>query len=274
MKYTRRYRWAPARICDTKSDAHNSCKLIVLNYHLLSDYAGGANGPFCVSSAAFVKQLKVIKEKELPVVCLAALINGTFAGDFGVILTFDDGNVSDFHIAFPALQERNLTATFFPVVNNIGTSGYVAWQQLREIARHDDFTIGSHGLSHRSLITLSKHEQQHELECSKALIEQRIGRGVSYFAAPYGLYSKAIVELTREVGYKALMTTTPKVNVSVRRPFVVHRWNIRRRTSLEAFKRMLEGNGSMSPVIGLAFACKRYVQALLGWPVGLADRGR
>src|SRR5262245_22182946 len=108
MKYTPRSRRAPARICDTKSGAHNSGKIIVINYHLLSDYAGGAIDPFCVSSAAFVKQLNVIKEKEIPVVCLAALINGTFAGDFGVILTFDDGNVSDFHIAVPALQERHL----------------------------------------------------------------------------------------------------------------------------------------------------------------------
>jgi peptidoglycan/xylan/chitin deacetylase (PgdA/CDA1 family) len=270
MKYTPRYKWAPARTWDTKSVAHNSCKILVLNYHLLSDYAGDANGPFCVSSAAFVKQLNAIKEKKIPVVSLAALINGTFAGHFGVILTFDDGNVSDFHIAYPALQEHNLTASFFPVVNNIGNGGYVAWQQLREIARNDDFTIGSHGLSHISLITLSKHEQQHELECSKALIEWRIGRGVKYFAAPYGLYSKAMVKLTREVGYKALMTTTPKVNVSVTRPFLVHRWNIRRRTSLEAFKRMLEGNGSISPVISLAFACKRYVKAILGRRVGRA----
>jgi peptidoglycan/xylan/chitin deacetylase (PgdA/CDA1 family) len=248
---------------------HSSGKILVLNYHLLSDDARGANGLFSVSLATFCRQMNAIKERDIPVVSLDALINGTFAGNFGLILTFDDGNLSDFHIAYPALKELNLTATFFPVVNNIGKGGCVTWQQLREIAR-GDFTIGSHGLSHLSLMKLSKRERQHELGWSKQILEQGVGRRVTHFAAPYGLYNKAIVALARNVGYKALMTTSLHVNEPDKRPFVVHRWNVRRRTSLEAFRRMLEGNGSISPVISLAFACKRYVKAILGrlgaWP--------
>jgi len=243
----------------------NTGKIIVLNYHLLSDYAHTTSGnqQFNVSSTVFLKQISAIKAKHIPVVSLDALINGTFAEDFGLILTFDDGYCSDFHIAYPALRELNLVAAFFPIVNRIGKDGFVSWQQLSELA-NNNFTIGSHGLSHSLLTKLSRSDQQDELACSKAIIEQGIAKSVTHFAAPYGWYSKAIVALAKETGYKALMTTTLKVNVPDRKPFLVHRWNIRRNTSFERFGKMLGSNGYISPLTTCAIACKQYVKAVLG----------
>ena len=209
--------------------------------------------------------MSAIKEKHIPVVSLDALINGKFAEQFGLILTFDDGYSSDFYIAYPALKKLNLAAAFFPVVNNIGKGGFVTWQQLSEIASND-FTIGSHGLSHSLLRTLSRSEQEHELACSKAIIEQAIGKGVTHFASPYGWYSNAIVALAKETGYKALMTTTLKVNVPDRKPFLVHRWNIRRKTSFERFERMLASNGYIPPLTSYTVAFKQCVKAILGGP--------
>jgi peptidoglycan/xylan/chitin deacetylase (PgdA/CDA1 family) len=238
---------------------HNAAKIIVLNYHLLSDHAGSVSGLFDVSLKAFRSQINVLLERGIPVVSLDALINGTFAGKCGVVLTFDDGNVSDFDSAYPALKELNLTATFFPVVNNIDKAGYVTWQQLSEIAS-GNFTIGSHGLSHCLLTKLSTSERQHELGWSKTIIEQVIGKRVTYFASPYGWYSKAIVALAKDAGYRALMTTTLKVNFPDTKPFLVHRWNIRQNTSLNTFKQMLNSNGCISAVISWASACRQYVK--------------
>ena len=245
----------------------NTGRIIVLNYHLLSHYAHARseNGQFNVSSAVFLRQLSAIKEKHVPVVSLDALISGNLAEQFGLILTFDDGYRSDFHIAYPALRELNFTAAFFPVVNDIGKNGFVTRNQLSEIA-DNNFTIGSHGLSHSLLTRLPRTEQRHELQCSKAIIEQTVGKTVSHFALPYGWYNKAIVQLAKEAGYKALMTTTLKVNVPDRQPFVVHRWNIRHNTSQQRFGRMLETHGYISPLARCAIAFKQYVKAILGRP--------
>src|SRR5207247_11207362 len=47
--------------------------------------------------------------------------------------TFDDGHASNYTEAFPALMELDLRATFFVVPTLVGTSGHVAWSQLREM---------------------------------------------------------------------------------------------------------------------------------------------
>jgi peptidoglycan/xylan/chitin deacetylase (PgdA/CDA1 family) len=254
---------------------HDRGRIIVLNYHRLSHYDTGVHGRFAVDLGTFCWQLNAIKERDIPVVSLDALIRGTFAGRFGIILTFDDGNSSDFQIAYPELTERNMTATFFPVVSNIGKGACVTWQQLSEMAK-GDFAIGSHGLSHSSLLKLSAREREHELRGSKTIIEQAIGRRVVHFAAPYGLYSSAIIELARDVGYIALMTTTLRVNIVDRRPFIIHRWNMTPRTSPKAFRRILDSGGYISPVISYVSTCKQYLNAILGcshWVVRQAAGG-
>jgi peptidoglycan/xylan/chitin deacetylase (PgdA/CDA1 family) len=248
-------------------------RIIALNYHRLSDEAHheSVDQRFNVRAFVFVQQMHLIREMHIPVVSLDDLISGKFAAKFGVTLTFDDGNLSDFDMAHPALKELNFTAAFFPVVNSIGKGGFVTWRQLSEIA-NDSFTVGSHGLSHSLLTKLPRTEQRHELGCSKAIIEQGIAKGVTHFASPYGWYNNALVLLAKEAGYKALMTTTLKVNVPDRKPFLVHRWNIRRNTSFARFKRMLERNGYISPLTTCAIAFKQYVKAILGRPSGLPSR--
>ena len=96
----------------------NTGRIIVLNYHLLSDYAHARSGnqQFNVSASVFFRQISAIKEEHIPVVSLDALINGKFAEQFGLILTFDDGYSSDFDIAYPALMELNLPAAFCPLL--------------------------------------------------------------------------------------------------------------------------------------------------------------
>ena len=47
------------------------------------------------------------------------------AGMPSVQLTFDDGYASDVEAALPALAERGLTATFFPLAGMLGQPGYL-----------------------------------------------------------------------------------------------------------------------------------------------------
>jgi peptidoglycan/xylan/chitin deacetylase (PgdA/CDA1 family) len=243
----------------------HTARIIALNYHRLSDEAHheSLDQRFNVKSFLFVKQMHLIREMHIPVASLDDLIGGKFASKFGVTLTFDDGNLSDFEIAYPALKELNFTAAFFPVVNTIGNTGCVTWRQLREIAS-DNFTVGSHGLSHSALTKLPRSEQRHELQCSKAIIEQTLRKAVRHFALPYGWYNEAIVQLAREAGYKSLMTTALKANIPDAKPFLVHRANIRRNTSFERFGKMLASNGYISPLTTYAIACRQYVKAVLG----------
>ncbi len=74
-------------------------------------------------------------------------------------LTFDDGTLDQYLVAFPALEERGLKATFFVVTGPRAAEVWhdqgadrrlFGWDQAREMARagHE---IGSHSASHRDL---------------------------------------------------------------------------------------------------------------------------
>ena len=71
------------------------------------------------------------------------------AGTPGVQLTFDDGYASDVEVALPALAERGLTATFFPLAGMLGRPGYLDAGGVRELSAAG-MTVGSHGMRHRS----------------------------------------------------------------------------------------------------------------------------
>jgi peptidoglycan/xylan/chitin deacetylase (PgdA/CDA1 family) len=249
----------------------NSGQILALNYHSLSDEARckGADRPFSVTSTAFLKQIDLICELQIPVVTLLDLVDGTFAKHFGVMLTFDDGHLSDFHLAYSALKERSLAAAFFPVANRVGRRGFVSWEHLSEIA-HNGFIIGSHGLSHSLLTKLPTHLQWQELHSSKAIIEQRICRPVTHFSAPHGLYNSSVIQLAKAAGYRSMMTTSRKLNSSPRRPFLVHRWNIREDTSLTSLRTLFKDEGHVSPFKAVATRLREFASGY--WRITLNCR--
>ncbi len=226
-------------------------KIIVLNYHLISDSAiknsNKLNSPFTVKLSAFSRQMNLIKKLNVPVISLDQLTKCNSNGKFAVVITFDDGNLSDFKIAFPLLKDLNFTASFFPVVNKIGTDGKISWNQLAEIS-DENFSVGSHGLSHCLMTTLTGDQQQYELRLSKALIEERINKTVTHFSLPYGMYNKSILKLAEKAGYKTVLTTNFKINYPHENPLVIHRWNIKQNTPFDKFEKFLITRGYISPL--------------------------
>src|ERR1700761_7874679 len=51
-----------------------------------------------------------------------------------VILTFDDGFISDIELALPALAERSLSASFFPIANRLERHGFVGADGIQALS--------------------------------------------------------------------------------------------------------------------------------------------
>ena len=128
-------------------------------------------------------------------------------GDW-LILTFDDGNISDFEIAFPILRDKGIKATFFITTENIDRPGYLNLSHLKEMAKAG-VEIGSHGLTHSYLISMKKQDAIREIKESKEKLEEAIGKGVVSFAPVGGHYRKWMEEFAFEVGYRAFATMIP-----------------------------------------------------------------
>jgi peptidoglycan/xylan/chitin deacetylase (PgdA/CDA1 family) len=214
-------------------------QVLVLNYHQIDagfkDSKPAIQKLFAVTRTSFENQVNLLLKHKIPVISIYDIINNKVADDFSVAITCDDGNASDFGIVYPLLKKHGMTATFFYLA---GEPGSINREQAREMIR-SGFHIGSHGLTHRDLSKLSPEEQQVELESSKNIIENEIGRPVDFFSFPYGIYSGKIMEQAKKEGYKAVLTTDSQLNFPAGRPFVIHRWSVKRTTSLRQFEKIL-----------------------------------
>lgn len=125
-----------------------------------------------------------------------------------LILTFDDGFISDFEVTFPVLMDKGLKASFFVTAENVGRPGYTSIRHLKEMAQAG-MEIASHGLTHNYLVTMPYAEAIREIRESKERLEKEIGVEVTSFAPVGGHYHKWMLEVAREVDYKAFATMIP-----------------------------------------------------------------
>ena len=118
-----------------------------------------------------------------------------------IAVTFDDGLKDVYEMAYPFLKERNIPFTVFIVTDFLDTEGYITTENLRELASDGLVTIGSHGVTHKNLNSLSAEDQKAELTESKRIIESIIGKPVNAFAFSHGQYNKDTLRLMNDYDY-------------------------------------------------------------------------
>ncbi len=128
------------------------------------------------------------------------------AGRDDVRITFDDGNVSDYEQALPALRERGMSATFFVCGGRVDRPGFLSADQVRELA-DAGMKIGSHGMDHRRWRGLDAGDLRTELEQSKARLEKIVERPVTEAACPFGAYDRRVLRTLRDLGYHHAYTS-------------------------------------------------------------------
>lgn len=141
-----------------------------------------------------------------------------------IVCTFDDGYVGLLHNAMPIMNEFNFTATVFVCTDYIGHCNdwnykdkevrqHLSIEELYELKKHG-WEIGSHGVTHRSLLRLNDEELTMELEESKRILENKFGPVTSY-AYPYGDYSEYVMKQVRKYYLNAFLLTQGGVFLSV-----------------------------------------------------------
>ncbi|RJP28767.1 MAG: polysaccharide deacetylase family protein [Candidatus Omnitrophota bacterium] len=156
------------------------------------------------------------------------------------LITFDDGDVTNFTQAYPVLKELGLTAYFFILAGKIGSSGYMSWGQIKEM--HDNgMIIGSHGMTHRIMPALSDKDIRYEINTSKEFIEGKLKTKIYYFSIPRGFYNKKILGMLKKAGYKGVFTSdSGRIN-----DYEFGRIAIRSNWGIGQFKKVLERGPSV-----------------------------
>jgi peptidoglycan/xylan/chitin deacetylase (PgdA/CDA1 family) len=154
-------------------------------------------------------------------------------------ITFDDGHISNYEIALPALAARSLTATFFLTVGWMGTrSGYMDWTQVQSLHAAGQ-RIGAHGWSHALLTHCDDNALQTELLTARLTLEDKLGTAITSMSLPGGRFDQRVLTACKTAGYKHVYTSNPH-SESADLPFLIGRLNLRNTTSLETLAQLLD----------------------------------
>lgn len=115
-----------------------------------------------------------------------------------IVLTFDDGYLDAYTEAFPVLKKYNFLGTFFIIRGYVGRPEYMNQTQIDELAKAG-MEIGSHSLSHPNLASLDETSAKEQIFDSKG--------EATTFCYPAGKFSDTVVNLVKEAGYVAAVTT-------------------------------------------------------------------
>ena len=163
--------------------------------------------------------------------------------DKDIILTFDDGDLSNYTVAFPLLEEKKLCAEFFITTDRIGKKDSITKDQIREMANRG-MSIQSHGVTHRYLSDLSAKDLLFELKGSKETLEEITNIPVDVLALPGGRGSKIVTDLALQLGYKTVCTSGMGFNEYPPDWQSIERLSIYRNTNLKHFESLVKGRGA------------------------------
>lgn len=193
--------------------------------------------PYVLNPQVFDRQLQIIKEKGSCVLNLTEWVANKYPGR-AVVLTFDDGHISNYEEAFPILQKHSLKATFFITAGEIGKGSTMNWDQIIELHRAG-MEIGSHTLTHRPPSTLSDDELWYELTESKKVLEDGLGSPVTSISSPTGFFNPRMSTVAKAAGYKALCFGMVGYAQHEGEPFRIERISIKNNLKTDDFRRLV-----------------------------------
>jgi peptidoglycan/xylan/chitin deacetylase (PgdA/CDA1 family) len=243
----------------------------VLMYHEIADFKNSSR--LAVPPDAFAEQLACLHDAGFTTLTAGAL-SGILAGDAGklperpVVLTFDDG-FGDFHErVMPLLDQYGFTGTLFMTTGWVGladeTRRMLEWDEIAEAARVG-IEIGGHSINHPQLDQVPDNVLREELYASKSLLEDKIGMPVPGLAYPFGYSNGKVRQTAREVGYAYAYAVGNAMTTNEADPFALPRLTVRRATTMDAFRRMIDGHDTrilqLDRVLSGGYAVVRHARA-------------
>jgi len=141
-----------------------------------------------------------------------------------ISITFDDGLSSILKNAIPELKKRDIPTTIFIPAARLGE--YPKWEQKKQEIYYNDrilnrdelkslsdygIEIASHTLYHADLRNLQSDAAKNELQLSKSILEEIIGKEIISFSFPYGSYNDDLINLAFNCGYNFVYTTEQEI---------------------------------------------------------------
>ena len=106
-----------------------------------------------------------------------------------ILITIDDGFKSFYNEAWPYLKKNKIPFILFISTEPVGKNGYMDWDEIREIDKHDLGFIGHHSHTHEYLIEFDEAEFVDDIEIASKIFKNKLGYVPPIFSYPFGEYS-------------------------------------------------------------------------------------
>ena len=186
----------------------------------------------------FTKQLEYLYYNKWSTLSVSQLVDHlqdkTSIPEKSVIISFDDGNQSDYTVAFPLLKRYNFKAAFFLTTDFIEKPGFLKTSQILEMSK-EGMEFGTHGKSHKFLPSLEEKELKMELRDSKRELEELLEKEIKILSLPGGYNNSMIKKVAMAVGYQGICSSEFWWNDNKTDPLELKRGSLRYGDSLTYF---------------------------------------
>lgn len=225
--------------------------ITILMYHHFDENEENTNS-VTMTQARFKEQLTALKEAGYTSIRERELYdyyyNDGELPEKPVLITIDDGYMSNYELAYPVLEELGFFATIYAVTDfrgeTPGVTPHFPWEIGREMYESGIIDIQSHTANAHVyvdgnakegpfLTTKLKDESdeqykeriREDLRRSKEMIEENIGNEVYALTYPYGAVNEEVIEVARELGFELMYTVRKELNDSKTSPYELFRIN-------------------------------------------------
>lgn len=185
----------------------------ILMYHHLKYREPGASEVLKTWSVApdqFAAQLDYYRQQGYHTITFKQLVeffdDGAPLPTKPILLTFDDGWLDHYTVAFPELKKRGMVGNFFIPTQYADAGGelLVNWDQVLEMDRAGN-EFGGHTISHEDLTSINLDEMQRQLGGAKAYMEEKLGHPTYALSYPFGAFNPRVIAETGAAGYRAAL---------------------------------------------------------------------
>jgi len=241
--------------------------LRILFYHRVSDEAD----ELAVKKSRFSRQMELLASEGFRVVDVpeaVRLLGSDEPPSRTVALSFDDGFSDVAENALPVLARHGFHATVFVATAVVdGRSSFswykrqppvLDWNAITALDRDGTLNFEAHSLTHPNLLRLDENAARKEIAESRAELQAQLGRAVTVFCYPAGVFSERERRLVKEAGFTAAVSCEPGANAAVSDRFALHRIQIDHRDRLIDFRAKLLGGHDTPPPLRDLYRRLRY----------------
>ena len=227
---------APKKVAANAATLLSKKEVPILCYHNLRDFSPSASGNikvYTVKPLAFAQQMKALSDEGYQTILPNQLYDYlVFDGPLPpkpIMISFDDTREEQFSIGAAEMKKYGFKGIFFIMTVAINRPGYMSKEQIKRLS-DEGHVVGAHTWDHHMVTKYAGDDWNLQLVKPKAKLEAIIGKPVTDFAYPFGLWNTAAIpEIKKSGSQMAYILSTKRDSTAplytIRRIIVSGTWS-------------------------------------------------